>query len=134
MKNKCGCEEESNRNDEENLIHEAGCGCGETTNTDQTNEECGCKETTNTDQTNEECGCGETTKPNPTDEGCGCGDEHVESHEEGGCCGDIEIPDLSRKENPVNPKFLAKPNFFKEFEDYVHSLGIKDIRIHFTYI
>lgn len=101
MKNKCGCEEESKGNIEENLINDTECGCGETTGPKKTDEGCGCEE---------------TTKPTQADEGCGCGESHDESHEEGGCCGDIEIPDLSRVENPENPKFLAEPNFFKEIE------------------
>ncbi len=126
MKNKCGCEEESKGNVEENLINDTGCGCGETKEPTQANEECGCGETTEPAQTEEECGCGETTKPAHTEEGCGCGEEHDEEAEEGGCCG-AEIPDLSRVENPVNPKFMAEPNFFKDIEDYAHSLGISNI-------
>lgn len=73
------------------------------------------------------CGCGEETIEVPEDVGCGCGTENTGAQEYKGCCGSIDLPDLSRVENPDNPKFMAEEDFIKEFEDYVHSLGISSV-------
>jgi len=50
---------------------------------------------------------------NPEDKGCGCGS--------------IDFPDESIIDNPNQPKFIAADDFINEFENYAHSIGIKDI-------
>lgn len=109
--NNCGCEDmEKNNKNKEMVKEDSGCGCGD--ETIETHEDSG-------------CGCGEEiTDTHEDDEGCGCGTEH---DEEGGCCGTIELPDLSRVKNPNNPKFIASDDFIKELEDYAHSLGIDGV-------
>lgn len=73
------------------------------------------------------CDCGEETKEAPEEDGgCGCGNEGDET-QEGGCCGSVDIPDLSLVENPDHPKFMAEADVFKELEDYAYSLGIESI-------
>lgn len=117
--NKCGCEEDNlDKKTEEKIKEDNECDCGCDNEFPEDN---------HYSAETEDCGCGENSAKPEEDTGCGCGEEHDESHEEGGCCGDIEIPDLSRVENPVNPKFLAEPDFFKEIEEYAHSLGINSV-------
>lgn len=97
--NRCGCEEaESGKEIEENLEDDNGCSCGE-----------------------------ETMDSHEKDGECGCGTESSETQEEGGCCGIAELPDLSRVENPADPKFVADEDFIKELEDYAHSLGMSSV-------
>ncbi|UTB32771.1 MAG: hypothetical protein NKF70_00340 [Methanobacterium sp. ERen5] len=87
---KCGCEENIEKNDESIK--------------DTSKEECGCEaEDTNnslTDKTDEDCGCS---------------------------CGGIDFPDESSINNPSQPKFIANDDFFNEFENYAHSIGIKNV-------
>ena len=47
---------------------------------------------------------------------------------EAGCnCGGIDYQDESHIKNPETPKTTATENFINDFEDYAHSIGIKDI-------
>ncbi|MEN6292588.1 MAG: reductive dehalogenase domain-containing protein, partial [Methanobacterium sp.] len=74
---------------------------------------------------NNGCRCGdETAQEHEKDNECSCGTKNTESQENGGCCGSIELPDLSREKNPDKPKFTAADDFIQKFEDYAHSLGI----------
>lgn len=84
------------------------------------NKENGCCETETVDKSIESGCCGsesvdESTKDNSKeDSGCGCG------------CGK-EYPDESLINNPNKPKFLAEADFIKEFENYAHLIGIKNL-------
>jgi arsenite methyltransferase len=68
------------------------------------------------------------------DKGCGCGsesakellDNKTEDNSECGC-GGTDYPDESIINNPKKPNFIAKDDFISEFENYAHSIGIKDI-------
>ncbi len=81
--------------------------------------------------------CGETieTIVEPEkDKGCGCGPESSkellgnETEDDSGCgCGGTDYPDESLIDNPKKPNFAAKDDFINEFENYAHSIGIKDI-------
>jgi ferredoxin len=66
-----------------------------------------------------ECGCGSETSRessgNETEDNTGCG------------CGSIDYPDQSHIKNPKKPKIIADPDFINDFENYAHSIGIKDI-------
>lgn len=98
--NKCGCEDiKQDKEIKEKLKEDAGCGCGE-----------------------------ETIEEPEEDAGCGCGSGNTEASLDSGCgCGPVDIPDLSRVENPHNPKIIADEEFMQKFEDYAHSLGIISI-------
>lgn len=131
---KCGCEDESEKvkeNIKEN--NECDCGCdNESSNESQNAPEtgdCGCgEESIKAHEEDSRCGCGEETSKTPEDDtGCGCGEENNEAQEQVGCCGTVDLPDLSRVENPINPKFMADEDFIKELEDYAHSLGISNV-------
>ncbi len=39
----------------------------------------------------------------------------------------IDYPDESLIDNPKKPEFIANDDFINEFENYAHSIGIKDI-------
>ncbi len=75
------------------------------------------------------CRCSEeTTQEHEEDSECSCRTGSTKSREnDTGCCGTIELPDLSRVENPDNPKFIAADDFMQKFENYAHSLGINSI-------
>lgn len=97
-------------------------------------DKCGCEDTKLDKEIKKDlkedigCGCGEEYVEEPgEDAGCGCGTENTEAQENKGCCGAIDLPDLSRVENPDNPKFVVNDDFIKEFEDYAYSLGISSI-------
>ena len=84
---------------------------------------------------NKEIGCCETETVDKSIEGGCCGSESVDestkdnSNEDSGCgcgCGK-EYPDESLINNPNKPKFLAEADFIKEFENYAHSIGIKNL-------
>jgi epoxyqueuosine reductase len=118
--NKCGCEEDNLDKKTEKKIkedNECDCGCdNESPEHDHYSTE------------TEDCGCGEkATEPYEEDTGCGCGTGTDETQGENGCCGTIDLPDLSRVKNPANPKFIAEEGFIKELEDYAHSLGISSV-------
>ena len=45
-----------------------------------------------------------------------------------GCgCGGADFPDESLINNPKKPEFIANDDFINEFQNYTHSIGIKDI-------
>jgi len=83
------------------------------------------------------CECGETIESideTKKDNGCGCGSESAkellgnDTKDDTGCgCGGIDYPDESLINNPKKPDFIAKDDFFNEFENYARSIGIKDI-------
>ncbi len=90
---------------------------------------------------NKTCGCGErvedTNEPveGKSEEKTGCcgtidnGESSTDkSEEDTGCgCGGIDFPDISTVDNPNNPKFVASDDFINKFEEYAHSIGIKDV-------
>ena len=154
--NKCGCEDDKlDKEIEEKVREDNGCGCDDESpakidktetgdcgckdeppagNQDKPEEcECGCEDESTLNSRHaskevEDCGCG-TIKDDTCsqeDSGCGCDTESTEE-EGGGCCGAIELPDLSREENPDKPKFIADNDFMPEFENYAHSLGISSV-------
>jgi hypothetical protein len=138
--NKCGCEDDKLDKEIKENVKDNGCGCGcddeplAETQDEPEDCDCGCGDEStlknqNTSKEVEEGGCGEeTAQEHEEDNGCGCGAVSTESQEnEGGCCGSIELPDLSRVENPDKPKFIADNKFIKELEDYAHSLGINSV-------
>jgi ferredoxin len=68
------------------------------------------------------------------DNGCGCGSElnketsQYRTENEVGCdCGGTDNPDESHIKNPKKPKIIADQDFINDFENYAHSIGIKDI-------
>ena len=83
------------------------------------------------------CGCEETTENIDEQEkgnGCGCGSESAkeslgnETEDDTGCgCGSIDYLDESHIQNPNKPEFIATEDFINNFENYAHSIGIKDI-------
>lgn len=69
-----------------------------------------------------------------TDNACNCGSkstkESLENKKEDSneCdCGGTDYPDESRIKNPKKPKFIADPDFINDFENYAHTICIKDI-------
>jgi ferredoxin len=83
------------------------------------------------------CGCIEDTqnteKPEK-DNTCGCGSKTIKissvnkSEEDSSCgCGSTDYPDESHIKNPETPRTTATENFINDFENYTHSIGIKDI-------
>ena len=44
-----------------------------------------------------------------------------------GCVSGTEFPDISLVKNPENPKNMAVPDFFADFEKFAHSMGIVSI-------
>jgi|GEM_PF-363454 epoxyqueuosine reductase len=136
--NKCGCEDDKLDKKIENKVKDNnGCNCGyddksPAGNLDEPEDcNCGCEdESTLINQHSpkevEDCGCGiiEDETCSKEDSECGCGAGSIVAPEGGGCCGSIELPDLSREKNPDKPKFTADDNFIQKFEDYAHSLGI----------
>jgi epoxyqueuosine reductase len=137
--NKCGCEDDKLDKEIEDKvkdINECSCGCDDELPTGNQDEdcECGCEDKSTLNNRNaskevEDCGCGTIKDDNHLEEdnGCGCGAESTAEKEGGGCCGAIELPDLSRAENPDKPKFIADNDFMQEFENYAHSLGISSL-------
>ena len=88
---------------ENNEDNKYGCGCEDVEYVDEQPPENGC--------------CGETVdeKEEPTKssgDGCGCGGE---------------FPDESLVDNPDKPELIADPDFFEEFEEFAHSMGIVSI-------
>ena len=77
--------------------------------------EIGCCETQSSEES-KEIGCceSESADEQEDDSGCGCG------------CGK-EYSDESLIDNPHKPKFLADDDFIEEFENYAHSIGIKNV-------
>ncbi|MFZ0442261.1 MAG: reductive dehalogenase domain-containing protein, partial [Methanobacterium sp.] len=81
------------------------------------------------------CVCDETTDTvEEEDNRCGCESESSngslgnETSDETGCgCGGLDFPDESLIDNPIQPKFIANDDFFNEFENYAHSIGIKNV-------
>jgi len=136
--NKCGCEDDKLDKKIENKVKDNnGCNCGyddksPAGNLDEPEDcNCGCEdESTLINQHSpkevEDCGCGiiEDETCSKEDSECGCGAGSIVAPEGGGCCGSIELPDLSREKNPDKPKFTADDDFIQKFEDYAHSLGI----------
>lgn len=118
--NKCGCENDKlNEEAKEKPEEEDKCCCDVDESPVQTqdgteDDDCGCRceeSTVNSRYASQEvkdCGC-EIIE----DDGCGCGT--------------IEYPDTSTVNNPTHPKVIADDDFFKEFENYAHSLGFKSI-------
>ena len=50
------------------------------------------------------------------------------SEDDGKCaCGATDYPDQSNIKNPDKPKIIANTDFINDFENYAHSVGIKDI-------
>jgi ferredoxin len=90
---------------------------------------------------NKTCGCGEIVEDtnesveDKSEEKTGCcgtrdnGESSTDKSEENtGCgCGGIDFPDISAVKNPNSPKFIASDDFINKFEEYAHSLGIKDV-------
>lgn len=126
-KDEQGCDDIKQNNSEHNK-EQSRCGCDEETiETPIKRSECGCdEESIETHDEDCECGCSEETLETH-EEDCGCGAETNEAQEEGGCCGAVDLPDLSRVENPTDPKFIAEEDFLKELEAYAHSLGITGV-------
>ncbi|WP_424356002.1 4Fe-4S binding protein [Methanobacterium sp. MBAC-LM] len=136
--NKCGCEDDKLDKKIENKVkddNECSCGCDDKSpaETQDKPEDCECRcsdESTLINQHSpkevEDCGCGiiEDDTCSKEDSECGCGTESTVTPKGGGCCGAIELPDLSREKNPDKPKFTADDDFIKKFEDYAYSLGI----------
>ncbi|HEX3012787.1 MAG TPA: hypothetical protein VHO92_00745, partial [Methanobacterium sp.] len=140
---KCGCEDgKLDKEIEDKVKEDNGCGCGCDESPAETQDEpedcdceCGCEDEStlnnpNTSKEVEDCGC--EIIEDDTEEGeyngCGCGTESTEAQEDDGCCcGTVELPDLSRVENPDKPKFTADDKFIQEFENYAHSLGINSV-------
>ena len=75
-------------------------GCCETQSSEES-KEIGCCESESADEPEDDSGCG-----------CGCGKEYS---------------DESLIDNPNKPKFLADDDFIEEFENYAHSIGIKNV-------
>lgn len=143
--NKCGCEDDKlDKEIKDRVKEDKGCACDcdfdespEKTQDEPESDECGCgcedESTLNNQHTSkevEDCGCGiiKDDTEEGEDNGCGCGTESTEAQEDDGCCcGAIELPDLSRVENPDKPKFTADDKFIQEFENYAHSLGINSV-------
>jgi len=131
--NKCGFEEDKLDKKTKAKINEdnkCDCGCDNESNPEDQHspetEYCGCGEEKQKEDAR--CGCGEETiETHEKDTGCSCGTETDRTQGDGGCCGTIELPDLSRVENPSNPKFIAQESFIKELEDYALSLGISSV-------
>ena len=75
--------------------------------------EIGCCETQSSEES-KEIGCceSESADEQEDDSGCGCGKEYS---------------DESLIDNPHKPKFLADDDFIEEFENYAHSIGIKNV-------
>jgi ferredoxin len=83
---------------------------------------CGCiEDTQNIEKAKKDndCGCGTKTSQissgNETEYDISCG------------CGAADYPDESHIKNPETPKTSTTENFINKFENYAHSLGIKDI-------
>ena len=77
--------------------------------------EIGCCETQSSEESNEIGCCESESADEPEDDsGCGCG------------CGK-EYSDESLIDNPNKPKFLADDDFIEQFENYAHSIGIKNV-------
>jgi arsenite methyltransferase len=98
--------------DEENIPEQkadSGCGCGS-----ESNEESSGNETL--DSTG--CGCGSGSYEESS------GNETLENSV---CCGSVDYPDKSNIENPQKPEFFVTENLLNNFENYAHSIGIKDI-------
>jgi ferredoxin len=77
--------------------------------------EIGCCETQSSEESKEIGCCESESADEPEDDGgCGCG------------CGK-EYSDESLIDNPDKPKFLADDDFIEEFENYAHSIGIKNV-------
>jgi arsenite methyltransferase len=83
------------------------------------------------------CECNEPVQKideSKKDNGCGCGSETgkkssgkgIEEEIECGC-GSAEYPDESHIKNPENPEIIATEDFINDFENYAHSIGIKNI-------
>ncbi|OEC88489.1 MULTISPECIES: 4Fe-4S binding protein [Methanobacterium] len=138
---KCGCEDHKLDEEIEEKIEEdngCGCGCGDEPPAETRDEpedcDCGCGDESTLNNSHaskeaEKCRCSEeTTQELEEDSGCGCGAESTVAPEGGGCCGAIELPDLSREKNPDKPKFTAADDFIQKFEDYAHSLGISSVK------
>ena len=75
-------------------------GCCETQSSEES-KEIGCCESESADEPEDDSGCG-----------CGCGKEYS---------------DESLIDNPNKPKFLADDDFIEQFENYAHSIGIKNV-------
>jgi len=75
-------------------------GCCETQSSEES-KEIGCCESESADEPEDDSGCG-----------CGCGKEYS---------------DESLIDNPKKPKFIADDDFIEEFENYAHSIGIKNV-------
>ena len=139
--NKCGCEDDKLDKEIKEIKekikedNECGCGCDDESSAETDKPEtsdCGCEDESyqNASKEVEDCGCGIPEDNIHLEEysNCGCGAESTESQEnDGGCCGAVELPDLSRVENPDKPKFIAADEFIQEFENYAHSLGISSV-------
>ncbi|MGB9978270.1 4Fe-4S binding protein [Methanobacterium sp.] len=133
---KCGCEEDKlDEEIEEKVREDNECSCDDESPAENqdVSEDCGCEDESTLNNQNaskevEDCGCGTIKEDtlSQEDSGCGCGTES--KTDDSGCgCGSIELPDLSRVENPDKPKFIADDDFLQEFENYAHSLGISSV-------